>query len=128
MNPNRYKVWVVETQKFVKVREVVVDEMNFLSSRPTLKSERIIYKNSYEDNSNVHTSSSKKLCKSGDLKSDVQKQTNDAFIKNTSLGQLPNKSVTETDMHDRPSSMQNNETFPNLKRSDRIKTRPNNFL
>lgn len=37
--PNGYKVWNVETGKIVIVRDVIVDETNFLQSRPVLKSE-----------------------------------------------------------------------------------------
>lgn len=38
--PNGYKVWNVDTEKFATVRDVLVDETNFLVSRPTVKSHK----------------------------------------------------------------------------------------
>lgn len=36
--PNGYKVWDVEKEEFIKVRDVIVDESNYLSSRPVMSS------------------------------------------------------------------------------------------
>lgn len=40
--PNGYKVWDVENEKFVKVRDVIVDETNYLVSRPVLNLNNIL--------------------------------------------------------------------------------------
>lgn len=88
--PNGYKVWDVVDEKFVKVRDVIVDEINFLSSRP-LKPDGIISDNYRKSDEQ----SCKKMCtKSDSMKSDVNKQTGRV---SAPLGPPPNKSVSETD-------------------------------
>lgn len=42
--PNGYKVWEVETHKFVVVRDVIVDETNYLNSRPVVKAEGVNFR------------------------------------------------------------------------------------
>lgn len=44
--PNGYKVLNVDTEKFVMVRDVIVDETDFLESRPVLKIKAINFENS----------------------------------------------------------------------------------
>lgn len=112
--PNGYKVWEVVSEKFVKVRDVIVDEINFLSSR-LVQPEGIMSENS--NNSDVCKSDKK-------LKSDSPKQT-------VSLGPPPNKSVVETDVHKYDSSLQNRLTLSqndvttlDVRRSERIKNLP----
>lgn len=117
--PNGYKVWDVVGEKFVKVRDVIVDEIDFLSSRP-LKSEGIMAENSNNSDKN----SVKKMCKSDKVKSDNSKQTGQIPV---SLGPLPNKSVSETDsssFQNEINSSQNEMTSHDLRRSERIKNLP----
>lgn len=54
-----YKVWGIEMEKFITVRDVIVEEINYLELRPLLRFERVGYKPSI-----------KKNCKSDNVKSD----------------------------------------------------------
>lgn len=42
---NGYKKWEVESQKFVAVRDVIVDETNYLKYRPVVRPEGVTFEN-----------------------------------------------------------------------------------
>ena len=39
---NGYKVWVVETKRFIKARDVIVDEINYKNTRPPISIKEVI--------------------------------------------------------------------------------------
>ncbi|CAK9816176.1 Copia protein [Anthophora plagiata] len=137
--PNGYRVWDSENEKFVTVRDVIVDEMTYLTSRPVMRLEGIDSKDSHNetDGSNVWSKSVGQSNKSDISKSDVQmshKSDNDesdvagSSVKVRSKRKLveeTNKSVVETD-NKRKSSSHNKSSneiqeTPEPRRSDRIK-------
>lgn len=134
--PNGYKVWDVESEKFVTVRDVIVDETNYLTSKPLMKFEKSNLENSYKetDASDVKSKSVIKSHKSDNDKSDV-------FNNKSSLGESnknarldcdeSSKSVKETDKSDKSfiensqnNSNNNNNNESEPRRSDRIKNLP----
>ena len=44
--PNGYKVWDMETEKFIVVRDVIFDETSFLESTQEFKSQGVYSENS----------------------------------------------------------------------------------
>jgi hypothetical protein len=71
--PNGYKVWNSESAKFVTVRDVIVDETNFLTSRPVILPEDVENSNDKPDSENISKSASSKSRYSDNLKSDAFK-------------------------------------------------------
>lgn len=144
--PNGYKVWDVETEKFSVVRDVIVDETNFLVSRPLAKPEGVNLENSSTSSktglSDLIKISSKSVSKSDNTKSDtVDSRLEEKRQKICELGNEINKfdtktnkyinekSVIKTDKSAEPAS--NNSLCPlslspkpELRRSDRIKNHP----
>ena len=127
--PNGYKVWNVETERFSVVRDVIVDETNFKISRPVMRSEGV-----YKENSKMETDASDIMSKSVEksqksvnsktdrLESNIETRSN----KITKLGNEVDKSVIETEiqLHTNSPSQDkqfNENEFPALRRSDRIK-------
>ena len=110
--PNGYKVWDVETEKFVTVRDVIVDETTYLKSRPVMGLDGINFENAYNetDASDIRSKSVEKSHKSDNDKSDMLKRyksdNNRSDIVNPSVKvrDETNKSVAETDIRNISSS------------------------
>lgn len=133
--PNGYKVWCVKTEKFVTVRDVIVDETIYLKSRPVMGLDGINSENAYNktDASDIRSKSVEKSHKSVNDKSDTLKRyksdNNRSDIVNPSVKvrDETNKSVAETDIRNISSSQDNGveiQEKSNLRRSDRIKQLP----
>lgn len=122
--PNGYKVWNVESEKFVTVRDVIVDETNFLKSRPVVKPEGVNVENprNETDASDVQ---SKSVVKSQKYEHNKTNLVEPSSNKNVKLGHEPNESVVETDVHKKCLSPDKSQTpIPSEpRRSDRIKCR-----
>ena len=67
--PNGYKVWDVENEKFVLVRDVIIDETNYLVTRPLKKSG--VNEGKETDESDIRSKSVVQLQKSDKDKSDM---------------------------------------------------------
>lgn len=130
--PNGYKVWDVVDEKFVKVRDVIVDEINFLSSRPampiTVERDRRAGERDRTGDSDGHIF--KKLSRSDIVKSDGCSSAQTGAVP-AQLGPPPNESVCETDGHtdcasfkDKMTSSRNELDKCNVRRSERIKNLP----
>lgn len=127
--PNGYKVWDVEAEKFGTVRDVIVDETNFLISRPKVGAEGVNCENSRNetDESDMGSKSVVKSHKSDSDKSDILELSPN---KNARLGHEPNESVIEADVHTESLSLDNNHNpsklpkFSEPRRSERIKCHP----
>ena len=120
--PNGYKVWDAKNEKFIVFRNVIVDETNYLETRPEMRLEGVnkntemrlerVDKNTYNktDASDTQSKSveiSEKFRKSENSKSDVLKSS----VKVSSevkLDNESNKSVTETDMQNKLSFQNEN--------------------
>ena len=134
--PNGYKVWDVETEKFVVVRDVIFDETNFLESRQKINSKGVNSENSRNKTGGSNLvvpevrlkSVEMESHKSDDNKSDMSKERHETIPnKIAKLDQKSNKSVIKTDMHTESLSQvnENNENkFSEPRRSDRIKHQP----
>lgn len=127
--PNGYKVWNPECEKFTTVRDVIVDETNFLQSRPVSQPEENI-KNS-RDNVNIDNISKEKSmksqntdkCKSDTCKSDDYegphkiRKTNHDIIEFEQPNTCCDDPLVVVDTEDTNSSVE-------PRRSDRLKGRP----
>ena len=134
--PNGYKVWDVETEKFVVVRDVIFNETNFLESRQKINSKGVNSENSRNKTGGSNLvvpevrlkSVEMESHKSDDNKSDMSKERHETIPnKIAKLDQKSNKSVIKTDMHTESLSQvnENNENkFSEPRRSDRIKHQP----
>lgn len=113
--PNGYKVWNVETGKYVVVRDVIVDENNFVVSRPVGKCNENGSKNSQRqiDVFDVESNSVK-----GAQKSDKNNKSDTIFSENTHSGSDNMNEKIDVDNYDRKRSNSS------LRRSDRIKNCP----
>ncbi|CAK9834334.1 Copia protein, partial [Anthophora retusa] len=130
--PNGYKVWDVENGKFIVVRDVIVDEINYLKTRPVVRLEGDTAdpenKTGASDIQSKSVKIDEKSHKSDNDKSDISKSSV-KVIPELELGDEPNKSVTETDpqcgstSHNDKVEVQEN-LNNKLRRSDRIKQHP----
>ncbi|CAK9821259.1 Copia protein [Anthophora retusa] len=130
--PNGYKVWDVENGKFIVVRDVIVDEINYLKTRPVVRLEGDTAdpenKTGASDIQSKSVKIDEKSYKSDNDKSDISKSSV-KVIPELELGDEPNKSVTETDSqcgstsHNDKVEVQEN-LNNKLRRSDRIKQHP----
>lgn len=123
--PNGYKVWNTNCEKFITVRDVIVDETNFLQSRPVIRHKGICDKYSHDktDNRDERSKSvSRESQNSDSIKSDKSK---------SDVYECPNKIHKFDNITVDPSSdiivdndvNNSNQTFE-PRRSDRLKERP----
>ncbi|CAD7087797.1 unnamed protein product [Hermetia illucens] len=86
--PNGYKVWDVEREKYAIVRDVIVDELDFIRSRPIAKCEGVNKRNS-EDKTDVSDKKSKsvegQVSENISDKNNVQVETDSAGIQSKSV-------------------------------------------
>ena len=97
--PNGYKIWNIETEKFLTARDVIVDETNFKTSRPRLSKE---------------VGPPKRVPITNNQTCDV----------NTENIQIPESSKS---LLPEVISQDSNKEQPELRRSDRLKNRPQLF-
>ncbi|CAD7093898.1 unnamed protein product [Hermetia illucens] len=86
--PNGYKVWDVEREKYAIVRDVIVDELDLIRSRPIAKCEGVNKRNS-EDKTDVSDKKSKsvegQVSENISDKNNVQVETDSAGIQSKSV-------------------------------------------
>ncbi|CAK9796153.1 Copia protein [Anthophora plagiata] len=128
--PNGYKVWDVKNGKLVVVRDVIVDETDYLKTRPVIRLESVERDTNNEtDASDIRSKSveiNEKSQKFDNYKSDVSKSSVE-INSDEKLGDEPNKSVIETDTQNKSLSQDNSENTQEKfepRRSDRVKQRP----
>ncbi|CAK9800989.1 Copia protein [Anthophora plagiata] len=128
--PNGYKVWDVKNGKLGVVRDVIVDETDYLKTRPVIKLESVERDTNNEtDVSDIRSKSveiNEKSQKSDNYKSDVSKSSVE-INSDEKLGDEPNKSVIETDTQNKSLSQDNSENTQEKfepRRSDKVKQRP----
>lgn len=120
--PNGYKVWNPECEKFITVRDVIVDETNFLQSRPILQPEENVVNSRVDINIDKNCKSMKSQntdrgesdsSKSDDYESPhkIRKSNHDTIESE----QINTRSVIGDD---------NTNSNVELRRSDRLKGRP----
>lgn len=120
--PNGYKVYNPDTNKFITVRDVLIDEISFKTSRPPLKLEGEIENNN--SNVNINPETATKVVNELDepVRSGVGKQQTDPIAGKS------NKSVTKTDNNaDSGSSAINSENKTQgvvFRRSQRLQNLP----
>ena len=69
--PNSYKVWDVKSEKFVILKDVIADKINFLESKPEMRLQGVIVENfNKTDENDVFENSV------GSHKTDNEKQIN----------------------------------------------------
>lgn len=114
--PNGYKVWEVETQKFVVVRDVIVDETNYLMSRPVVQAEGVTLKRPQNEtdlsdlSKSVIQSRESDSVKSDIVKSDKTDQISKAVVNTNEFVSNDNQGIEST--------------TPDLRKSARIKHLP----
>lgn len=125
--PNGYKVWNPECEKCVVVRDIIVDEINYLRSRPALKPEENI-QNSHgqTDNGNIPKSVSPNSDRS---KSHIGQS--DDQIRPTKIRKINHDiqsdltiDVNKEDSSYRMQNTENTNVDTELRRSDRLKGQP----
>lgn len=107
--PNGYKVWDVENEKFVVVRDVIVNETEFLATRPVIISD--VQEKSHERGNSTDTVK--------ELRSDIN---SDNIISNDLNKLSPEKSDNKTDCIVEQNTVVHDDKCK--RRSDRIKSRP----
>lgn len=118
--PNGYKVWLEENDKFVTVRDVIVDEINFKTSRPIGIKRGEIHDNSENEYSKFVKYPKETDAKSDQLKSDQMLECFEPSIKTNAETEKLNSNNTE-----QIKSCRNNEKNNKLiRRSDRNKNIP----
>lgn len=138
--PNGYKVWNPECEKHVTVRDVIVDETNFLQSRPVLKPEENNRKNSHDETDNSDGRSKSVSIKSrypdsnksdGNSKSDgpecpskIRKIANDVSDSQQSEPQCSVDMPSIVNNQDLNVNNQDTDVNNQPRRSDRLKGRP----
>ncbi|CAK9796582.1 Copia protein [Anthophora quadrimaculata] len=127
---NGYKVWDVKNGKLVVVRDVIVDETDYLKTRPVMRLESVERDTNNEtDASDIRSKSveiNEKSQKPDTYKSDVSKSSVE-INSDEKLGDEPNKSVIETDTQNKSLSQNDSENTQEKfepRRSDRVKQRP----
>ncbi|CAD7090770.1 unnamed protein product [Hermetia illucens] len=100
---NGYKVWDVEREKYAIVRDVIVDELDFIRSRPIAKCEGVNKRNS-EDKTDVSDKKSKsvegQVSENISEKNNVQVETDSAGIQSKSVvdrEKSDNKKILESE-------------------------------
>ncbi|CAH0564599.1 unnamed protein product [Brassicogethes aeneus] len=121
--PNGYKVWEVESQKFVVVRDVIVDETNYLISRPVCKGVNLQKPQDKTDLSDM-SKSVVKSHNSDSAKPDIKKSG-----AQTDVSDLTSKSVVNTNDSDTNECLSQDKqglkrTASDLRKSERIKQLP----
>lgn len=123
--PNGYKVWNTEFEKYETVRDVVIDETNFIESRPSLRPERSnnTYSQDETDNDSVTKSVSYKSHSSGP-KSDSSQSDECSTSKIRKIGshEIPNEPENESESSLKHKNQDKPDEFLNLRRSERLKT------
>lgn len=113
--PNGYKVWDIETDRFIVARDVLVDEINFLDSRPRITNKR--------ENINTHNEPYKKLVKLN--KSNEIENVKLIDQSENISGRTIDQSERMTGMRTENSSLdKNDEKLLEVRRSDRIRELP----
>lgn len=129
--PNGYKVWNPECEKHVVVRDVTVDETNFLRSRPAIKPEENIKNSQSETDSDVVPKSvAEKSRISDSSKSDKSKS--DEHVCPSKIRKInhdtTNESEQEVDIRSdnfsSPTGTENTDKSIELRRSSRLKLIP----
>ncbi|KPI92981.1 Copia protein [Papilio xuthus] len=122
--PNGYKVWDPASNKCVVVRDVVVDETNFLISRPLWKPEENVENSRDKTDVTFSKSVSNKSRNSDGSKSDVLKS--DDHICPSKIRKTNHDTISIKDKSDSVSVSDPNQNTVNseLRRSDRLKDRP----
>lgn len=116
--PNGYKVWNPECEKFVVVRDVIVDETNYLQSRPVQPGTNV--KNSSNETDILSKSVSIKSRISDSSKSDPFKS--DDQVCPSKIRKVNHDIVESEQLLDQ--CTENKEDNSQLRRSDRLKNRP----
>lgn len=126
--PNGYKVWNPECEKYVIVRDVIVDETGFLQSRPDLKSEGNIKNSHGKTDDMISKSVSVKSHNSDSLISDTSKS--DGQECPSKIRKLNHDNLIESEqivdtLSDNLSSLkESTNNNPETRRSNRLKNRP----
>lgn len=122
--PNGYKVWNLESEKFVTVRDVVFDEINFLQYRPVLKPEGNDTLNSRDEtDSMMHNKSVSHKQQDNSNKSENQSDTYECPIKIRKTNDLSSEPVVQSDSTNLPANSKNTDENIDLRRSERLKGR-----
>ncbi|CAD7085369.1 unnamed protein product [Hermetia illucens] len=98
--PNGHKVWDVEREKYAIVRDVIVDELDFIRSRPIAKCEGVNKRNS-EDKTDVSDKKSKSV--EGLKVSENISDKNNVHVETDSAG-IQSKSVVDREKSDNSKS------------------------
>lgn len=116
--PNGYRVWNVECEKYVIVRDVIVDETTFMQTRPVLKPERNNIEYSYNK-----TDTSKSVS----LKSQEPSSSKSDNDKSDVISNSPAKfrKISDDNLTSQLDSNlnQNTDNIVELRRSDRLKNK-----
>ena len=112
MNRTSYKLWNVKSEKFVILKDVIADKINFLASKPEMRLQGVIVKNFNKTDENDVFVKSVESHKSDNEKSDIyiflgnksEESESDEPVPRRNVspnGKLDksNKSVIETDKH-----------------------------
>lgn len=122
-------MWNVDSEKLIVVRDVIVDEINFLKSRPIAESEGIYPEKSQNESDNsVSQTDFSGLNKSDKNKSDVFNKSDSNKSDNTMVTdteESPNK-IQKLHTNDFPSNKNNDneQMSSSVRRSERLKHLP----
>lgn len=121
--PNGYKVWNAECEKYVTVRDVVVDETNFLNSRPTLKLEG--NNENSRDKTDINDDSSKSVSTKSQCSESPKSDTlkSDDLERSSKRRKIDNDMINSQHASDLPENS-SDRTGCEPRRSDRLKGRP----
>lgn len=123
--PNGYKVWNPDCERYVVVRDVIVDEINFLQSRPVIKSEENVINSHNKTDSGINIIPPKSVItksQNSDCdKSDVTKSDGD-YATASKIPKL-NHDVVELEKNISSNVSDCDITNTELRRSDRLKDR-----
>ncbi len=123
--PNGYRVWDNENEKYVVVRDAIIDERNFMVSRPVLESERVGYENSsFEtDISEISSNIKGRVGENSGNKTDESKISGWKEISDTESN--PSKfAKLDENIVDKSNNNIDNHPCSELRRSERNKGRP----
>ncbi|CAH2090566.1 unnamed protein product [Euphydryas editha] len=117
--PNGYRVWNVECEKYVTVRDVIIDETTFMQTRPVIRLER---------NSKEYSCNETDVFKSVLLKSQEPNSSKSDVNKSDDIYNSPRK-IRKVNIKDVNSQLSNNQSenadnTQELRRSDRLKNKP----
>ena len=118
--PNGYKVWEVESQKFVVVRDVIIDETNYLKTRPVAQPQGINFQK--PKNETDISDMSKSVI--GSHNSDSVKLDKIKSSEQTDVSDLTSKSVINQNEFSSQGKQGIKQTASDLRQSERIKLKP----